>query len=82
MYVGSVSAALEFRTGTPPPLNYPWTKVPLKGKWLVVSDLTLEMLVLHPSYLFPGEGEVTFTEQLLGARNFRVASCFRGIVIH
>lgn len=72
MYVGSVSAALEFRIGTPPPLSYSWTKVPLKGKWIVVSDSSLEMLVLHQCYIFPGEEEVTFTEHLLGARNFCV----------
>lgn len=42
MYVESVSAAWELRVGTPLPLNDPWTKVPLKGKWLLASDLSLE----------------------------------------
>lgn len=32
-------------------------------------DLSLEMLVLDQCCIVPGEGEVTFTEHLLGARN-------------
>lgn len=77
-----MSATLGFRMGAPPPLNYPWTKVPLKGKWIVVSDSSPGMLVLHQGYIFPGEGEVTSTEHLLGVRSLCVASCLRGIVVH
>lgn len=77
-----MNVALEFRIGTLFPLIYPWTKVPLKGKWFLASDLSLEMSGLQQYCIFTGKGEVTFIEHLLGARNFCMVSCFRGIVVH